>query len=526
MPINYINILILISMHTVSIVYLTLILVLLFINDEFYFRSVINIKTSQKELLELPNGDEYLYGTYHLGNMLKLLPRDANGMVSSATYNEYLTKIKSKDYSQLASLPLASGSKLKFVDPLAPTLFEMTGPPFDGLSAPAPFPLNSDDFLAQIVEVYAMALARDIPFDEYENNRTINKLCESLSKLSKYMGPTVNGRVVPKTIFRGYPLNNLVGPYVSQFLYKPIKEGCMIIPQKFNMQLPGKDFMTTMSEYLSVQNGQVQQTIQLTNQPSYIRTGRDLSTYFRADPPGQCMRNTALILFANYSAALNPTIYTNTSMNPFLGVGGMPYVLYLIEKAAYIALNHAFYHKWYVHRSLRPEEAGFIINQFGKKILSPALDLDGYVFKKVHDKNGNYLLPQAYPDGSPVHPADNSGHAAATSAGITILKAFFNNDFVIPDPVIPDATGQNLIPYVSSSKLTIGGELDKLASNASLGGRNMAGIHYRMDIENGAILGEKVALKILEEVKDIYAAKNIPIKFELNKRNGEHVIIQ
>ncbi len=38
----------------------------------------------------------------------------------------------------------------------------------------------------------------------------------------------------------------------------------------------------------------------------------------------------------------------------------------------------------------------------------------------------SYLLPQAYPEGAPTHPAYGAGHATGSGALATMLKAFFD----------------------------------------------------------------------------------------------------
>ncbi|MGH7489368.1 MAG: hypothetical protein ACREMY_27770, partial [bacterium] len=47
--------------------------------------------------------------------------------------------------------------------------------------------------------------------------------------------------------------------------------------------------------------------------------------------------------------------------------------------------------------------------------------------------------------------------------------------------------------------LTVGGELDKLATNIIMG-RDFAGLHWRTDALAGLLLGEKVAIRALEEM--------------------------
>ena len=105
-------------------------------------------------------------------------------------------------------------------------------------------------------------------------------------------------------------------------------------------------------------------------------------------------------------------------------------------------------------------------------------------------------------------------------ACVTILKAWFDEAFVIPRPVVPDPAGLSLPPY-SGPDLTVGNELNKLAANVATG-RNGAGIHYRSDYSESVRLGETVALDILEEQKNTY---NETFSFSLTKFDGTTVTI-
>ena len=83
-----------------------------------------------------------------------------------------------------------------------------------------------------------------------------------------------------------------------------------------------------------------------------------------------------------------------------------------------------------------------------------------------------------------------------------MLKAIFDERFVIPDPVEPTPDGLGLQPYVGPS-LTVGGEFDKLAFNIGMA-RVMAGIHWRSDVVEGNRLGEAVSIGIMEDMKPAY----------------------
>jgi hypothetical protein len=84
-------------------------------------------------------------------------------------------------------------------------------------------------------------------------------------------------------------------------------------------------------------------------------------------------------------------------------------------------------------------------------------------------------------------------------ACVTVLKAFFNESFILPYPVVASADGLSLTRY-KGSNLTVGGELNKLAANIALG-RDTAGVHWRSDGIEGLKLGEAVAVGILRDLR-------------------------
>ena len=125
-----------------------------------------------------------------------------------------------------------------------------------------------------------------------------------------------------------------------------------------------------------------------------------------------------------------------------------------------------------------------------------------------------------YPEGSPAHPSYPAGHAAIAGACVTVLKAFFKEDMVIPNPVMPAVDGLTLQSYTDGS-LTVGDELDKLASNVSLG-RDWAGVHYRSDGTQGMLLGEEVAISMLQDWKNTHPQSP---KLTLKKFDGSVITI-
>jgi hypothetical protein len=128
--------------------------------------------------------------------------------------------------------------------------------------------------------------------------------------------------------------------------------------------------------------------------------------------------------------------------------------------------------------------------------------LDSPALAAVFRQHGTYLCPQAYPEGCPTHPAYPGGNATFAGAGTAVLKAFFNEDFVIPNPVVPSEDGLSLLPW-KGEPLTVGNELNKLAVNAGFG-RNTAGVHFRRDEVRGILLGWGGGRSVVRDFDETY----------------------
>ena len=176
-----------------------------------------------------------------------------------------------------------------------------------------------------------------------------------------------------------------------------------------------------------------------------------------------------------------------------------------VGRATTAALKAAWFQKWLVHRYLRPEEFGGLVHRtktgMAKYPLHPDV-LESRAVAETEKRFGTFLLPQAYPEGCPLHPAYPSGHASVAGAGATMLKALFDETMIVPDCVVPTSDGQSLTPYRGPA-LSVKGELEKLAYNVAMG-RNFAGIHWRSDAVGGIQLGEEVAISILQDLVNTF----------------------
>ena len=90
------------------------------------------------------------------------------------------------------------------------------------------------------------------------------------------------------------------------------------------------------------------------------------------------------------------------------------------------------------------------------------------------------------------------------SATICAFCSAVTPSFVISRPVIPTPDGL-LLDHASydGPELTVGGELNKLASNVATG-RNIGGVHWRSDAMESLKLGEAIAISLLRDQRALY----------------------
>lgn len=471
-------------------------------------------------LVPTNNGEERDYP--YVASYSKALPHDALGHVDARAYEGLLDAVATADPIVFESIPLGGARKL--TSPQAGLAFDLEGPDSHAIGLrPAPR-IDGAENSAEMAELYWMALARDVPFESYASDPTIGIACTDLSAFSDFRGPKVGAHVTPATIFRGTTTGDLAGPFVSQFLVRDFRYGSLTVSQRQQTVLPGIDYLTDFASWLAVQNGGPGSGPDAFDPtPRYIRNLRDLGHYVHVDALYEAYLNACLILL-ELGAPLDPGLPPATSATQagFAEFGG-PHILSLVTEVATRALKAVWCQKWFVHRRLRPEEFGGRLHNLLTGAATYPINseiLGSTSLARIFSTHGTFLLPQLFPDGCPTHPAYASGHSTVAGACVTVLKAFFDETFVLPNPVVPTADGTALVPY-TGAPLSVGNELDKVAANIATG-RNAAGIHWRTDFTEGVLLGELVALGILEEQRGCY---NQDVTMSVRRFNGTTVTI-
>jgi hypothetical protein len=193
---------------------------------------------------------------------------------------------------------------------------------------------------AEMVELYWQALTRDVPFAAYATHPLINAAAADLSRLSAFRGPQAGDRVTPATLFRGSTPGDLIGPYLSQFLWLDVPSGVMTLVQRGRVPIAGDDYMTTYPEWLNIQRGlPPTRTNVLDTAPRYLRNGRDLGTYVHRDFTYQAFLNAGLILLAMRAPLQANNPYTRSRTQSGFVTFGAPHVLDLVGRVANAALK-------------------------------------------------------------------------------------------------------------------------------------------------------------------------------------------
>ena len=256
----------------------------------------------------------------------------------------------------------------------------------------------------------------------------------------------------------------------------------------------------------------------------FIRNLRDLATFCHFDVLYQAYMTACLYMIGAGFKVSDNNPYSKADITKQEGFGNFwePHIVSLIPKVSTRALKAQWFQKWFVHRRLRPEAYGGLIHHHKKQNASYPIDnsiLNSSVLEKIFESNkeankklksnnrdkgkGTYFLPQAFPEGSPLHPSYGAGHATVAGACVTVLKAWFKDEEPMPGEMVrANHDGTKLKKYKGNDKnqMTIHGELNKLAANVAIG-RNAAGVHYRSDYTASLLLGEEVAISILRELK-------------------------
>jgi hypothetical protein len=484
------------------------------------------LAATREALIPVPphttNGDEGRYPDKS-GSYSKGLLQDGPGRVNLNAFRSLKTALSSgrpSDFEQI----ILGGTRL-LNGPQGALAFGLEGT--DAVQfGNAPSPSNQENVVVvppppavasaaygtELVELYWASLLRDVAFTDYVNNPTAVLAAQEISGMSSYTGPRdSSGQVTPDLLFRGAFPGEAIGPYISQLFVIPTFLGAQEMSQQMTSYLPNIDYMTDLTTWQQVQSGiDTGLRNQPDSQPRFQYNGRSLGAYTHVDVLYQAYF-TAMLVLGTIGTPLNPgNPYVHSRTQNGFGTFGAPDIAASVGEVAARALNVVWYHKWIDHLRHRPESGGGIVhlmltdqgNTINAHVNSNVLN--SVAVQTSFNRYNSYLLSQAFPEGSPTHPAYPTGHGIVGGACITMLKFFFDGNFVIPNPMVPSSDGLSLVPYSGGGQMTVNGELNKIGHNVSFGHGIHAGIHWRSDTDQSLILGEALAISILQDKAATY----------------------
>jgi hypothetical protein len=508
------------------------------------------IETAKAEDINVPeqkdNGDSKRFRDFS-GNYSKALAHDALGVPNLASYQSLLLALMTGEFSDFQNIIVGTpggGPNSKLISPPSALAFDLEGLDSHATVVPPAPSVASAQTAAEQVEHYWAALIRDVPFDDYPSNPLVAKAVADMNNLSFLKSPKnieYPYPLTPENLFRGQIFNgdgNVLGPYISQFMVQPTFMGVQALSQQYKTFLPGtsNDFMTNPGVFQSIQDGGASSgSLSFDPTPRYVRNGRDLAAYTHVDALYQAYL-TAYLVLSTISAPANPGIPYVGSKTQKSGITfGTSDAPGTIAEMANRAAKASTFHKWIVNLRLRPEEYGGLVQaRLTGTAPSPqaasALHrdvLNSAVLPIINATYGSYLLPQAFPEGAPTFPCYPTGHGAVAGACITAIKFFFDGTQKIRplltaasrDVKVPSDDGLSLNTYAGADRdsLDINGELNKLAFNISLGHGIHAGIHFRSSTFWSILLGEQIALSILNDRAKSY---DEPFTISITKFDG------
>jgi hypothetical protein len=421
-----------------------------------------------------------------VGSFTKSLKHNQYGEVDTAQFLEFVAATRGDGHG-FATVPFGPERQpgkggAAFTNPQAGLAADrLTHHPASYSMPPAPS-VNSLSTAAEMVELYWMAIMRDIPFNELDWHKDAAEAAEELNKVfddalahDDEVGRLRPGVDLPghgstfipftsATLFRlGLPGDH-IGPLLSQFFVRPAAFGTQTIDQKQRPYAADCDFLTDFDDWLCAQNSgkdQHDQAYPDANEHGksfydkdgarYISTMRDLARFVNKDALHQAYFNAALILLSGKAKWTDGNPYSDIGRlkgrEAGFGVLGGPHILALVSEVATRALKIVWNQKWQVHLRLRPEAYGGLahvqsvgVNGVTRDYGLPDLLFESTAAERIKTKHGALLLPMAFTPGSPTHPAYGAGHATVAGACVTVLKAYFktfsmtSNKTVVPTP--------------------------------------------------------------------------------------------
>src|SRR5262249_12365228 len=152
-------------------------------------------------LAQSANGEEDEHPG-RIGNYSKCLPHDALGHVDPTAYDSLREALASGQQGDFERIPLGTDGGRRLANPQGGLAFDLEGADSQALALPPAPRIDSPQSSGEAVELYWMALLRDVPFADYASNARVERAVRDLNKLSDFRGPKRERGVTAETLLR------------------------------------------------------------------------------------------------------------------------------------------------------------------------------------------------------------------------------------------------------------------------------------------------------------------------------------
>jgi hypothetical protein len=389
-----------------------------------------------------PNGEENAFGVGRLANYHKALPHDLLGRVHAPSYHAFVAALTSGDAGALETLPIGTNRSnsgpitetnpqqfadypggapgyRKLTSPLTGLVYDTQGGDAGAFAIGAAPQIASPEFAAEMAELYAMSLCRDVAFDNISSATgnaaggiTVQGIVTALQSVPFLNGGAVGNLSVGaqrrfatrgtitsgNSLFRGSTPGSKHGHWVSQFMLtgnsidapagkfvnlngsnatnnsaQPsfrgvfaevghndgfVFFGTQIIDQRSIVAQPGVDYLTNWAAWLDSQNGVDGNNLDIfLGRRRYLTTPRDIATYVHYDALYQAYLVACLIMANDRRNFPKDRGMPESRSNARSAFAsfGGPHILSLVTEVATRALKSVWRQKWMHHRRMRPE---------------------------------------------------------------------------------------------------------------------------------------------------------------------------
>src|SRR5262249_60943911 len=129
--------------------------------------------------------------------------------------------------------PRPRNPEFELNDPQATYAFDLVGLDSAATSLEPPPAFASARMATDMAEVYWRALARDVPFREYESHPLVAAAVTDLNAFTEPLTFGSGQKPTPATAFRGESRGDVIGPYLSQLLWLRVPYGIKTIEQRY-----------------------------------------------------------------------------------------------------------------------------------------------------------------------------------------------------------------------------------------------------------------------------------------------------